>query len=1310
MKRLRAHSVLALAALSALVFACVGCSGQTDDPAAPTTAADAGMDAAAMADIADTHANPDTHTDADTVTDSDTVTVTDSATQSDTVTDPDAATAPDTAADIDDPDTAPIDAGPQPCNPPLKLEAPAKEILPFDLMTFIASGGTGAWRFELTTNASGAVLNKLTGAYLSGDKTGTKDGVQLTDEGCIGEANAEVSVVDPLSVAPLQATVGHGGGFTPKVSAGSGSYTFSLGSNGSGAVISSSSGLYKAGAKDGVDTIVVTDTGTGETATITVQVSKGAKVVATPPNVVAPVGSDVTLGAMGGSGHYTAKANGGVAVNKGPMKLLLAKAGASKVPVSDDFTGDTWQVGVRGRPGVEVTPGRFGDGYQMATVLAAGDLDKDGHADAVVAVPEADIKDNNGGAVLLYRGQKGGLKANPSQVIAGSGKDTRLGWSAALADVTGDKRPDLVIGAPLGDAGMSNNGVIHIHKGLKNGTFSAKTIRQLPGAWSSDQTGSSVVVCDFNGDGLPDIAAGAPYGEDRSANPIVHEQGAVRVWLGHPDGYLDKPDLSRYGRIPQADGSWKSIASMRIGWSLAAGDVDGDGACDLAVGSLHYKDKTGNDGVVLLYRGAKSDKQGIGGLDAHPVRVWSGAETGQVGSQFGRSLAMGDVDGDGKADLLVGQLSRRDTSKKQGLGAAWLFRPQPLGNKPATKVLGVADAAWSTTGAKPWNYAGYRVAMGDLDGDGLADLLVQHGNGEVTGGPSNTGIVAWHPGVKGKLPDKTAKQVWAGAKGGDYFGLSVAVLDDLDGDKKADLLVWAGLDDSLGFDLGRPWFVSTQKDAKAVGLQLPGQPSGARFGHHLRFVGDLNGDGYADLAVGAPHDPGKKSAAKDPPAYTGTRAGQVYLFAGNANGVANKPAWNGVGFAGLSSHDWTGWAVDSGDFDGDGLTDLMALARYEDRPGSFSANTYNKDTKCTGGSRNNVAGVHIFAGQKGQWPKAATSFVAYGPQKSQVADSIASGFDANGDGLDDLLLGGASWDAPDQKNAGGWALVYGRKATAKVTVVCEPDHVFLGLKANDNVGRSVVGLHDIDGDGCDEFAVGGNAEDLGKSNQGTVRVIYGWGDKCNAKTPREVVLTGGTGGAQAGWSVAAGSDVDGDKLPDLLVGAYNQVANGSATGAVTLVRGAYLKTLSPKPVQAGQVPSNLVPMVESGTGSQLSAKGATAAGQFGYAVALIPGFEKDGRAAILVGAPNSDVGGTPLTGGAELFRWHKVGAAKGLHVQPWLAFAGESPRPGSRFGQAVSATSQKGKPVFAVGAWLGTPHKSAQLDQGVVYAGVLPVN
>ena len=68
MKRLRAHSVLALAALSALVFACVGCSGQTDDPAAPTTAADAGMDAAAQADIADTHANPDTHTAADTVT------------------------------------------------------------------------------------------------------------------------------------------------------------------------------------------------------------------------------------------------------------------------------------------------------------------------------------------------------------------------------------------------------------------------------------------------------------------------------------------------------------------------------------------------------------------------------------------------------------------------------------------------------------------------------------------------------------------------------------------------------------------------------------------------------------------------------------------------------------------------------------------------------------------------------------------------------------------------------------------------------------------------------------------------------------------------------------------------------------------------------------------------------------------------------------------------------------------------------------------------------------------------------------------
>jgi hypothetical protein len=168
------------------------------------------------------------------------------------------------------------------------------------------------------------------------------------------------------------------------------------------------------------------------------------------------------------------------------------------------------------------------------------------------------------------------------------------------------------------------------------------------------------------------------------------------------------------------------------------------------------------------------------------------------------------------------------------------------------------------------------------------------------------------------------------------------------------------------------------------------------------------------------------------------------------------------------------------------------------------------------------------------------------------------------------------------------------------------------------------------------------------------------------------------------------------------------VVGGSAVGAATLLRGAWLKTLAPKAIEAGKAPTNLTSMVESGSGLQLTVHGLAAAGQFGYGVALVPSFETDGRAAILVGAPNGATGGTQLSGGAELLRWQKTGKNPGLAPWPWLAIAGESPRPGSRFGQSLSAASQKGQSVFAVGAWLATPHKSEQLDQGAVYADRLP--
>ncbi len=1206
-----------------------------------------------------------------------------------------------------------IDAvpGPQPCSPALALAPAVAKILPYDLRTLAATGGTGAYQFALTSNASGAVLNKYSGAYLSGSKSGVTDVIKLTDSGCVGSAFSKVTVVEPMSMTPLEPWVAYKQVFKFAVANGSGNFTFGLLLNATGGAVNKATGTYTAGSKDGDDQVRVTDTATGETSTAVVHVRKGATLSARPPRLVVPVGSTAEVVVSGGSGHYGVKLPAGVfkkvgAAGANTHKVVANQAGSVVAVVKDLFTGETANVQLFAVGATEVVQAPAGDGYQAAQVRTVPDLDGDGGDEVVVSVAEGDGQDNNSGAVYLYRSKKGGLDLKPAQILYGVGKDTRFGHAMTVADVDGDKRADLIVGAPLADVGTTNNGAIYIYKGLKTGLFAVTPMAVLKGPYNSDQLGWGVAVCDVNGDGVMDVAGGAMYAEDHNQSPIVSSTGALLVWLGHQQGFLELPDVRRYGKLPNAAGKWTSLANARIGWDLASGDVDGDNVCDLAVSSLYYKGTAANDGLVALYRGEKASAESIGGPSELPVRVWTGVLTGESGSQFGRSIAMADVDADGKDELVVGQLNWRGKPANLGRGAAYIFDLNGVTAKPAAKVDTVADATWTVEGPNSYDYYGYKVAVGDATGDGIPDVLLQAANGEVPKGPTNAGAVLVFAGVKGKMPATTPTSAVGGLVGGDYFGLGMAAVGDLDGDKLPELVVFASQDDTLGYNLGRPYYLPSKPGAKLEPMAMPSKPSGTRFAWHTRFVGDLNGDGFADLAVGAPFDPANHAAAGAKPVFAGTRAGVTYIYKGTAAGVdTSKPAWRALGFYGHSAHDHLGWyAAPGGDFDGDGVRDLAVLARYDDRPSTFNGN-YTKGTKCAGGARGNASATYVFRGQKGDWPAATPAWVAWGPQASQPVDSIAMGMDINGDGLGDLVASGLNWDAKDRVNAGGWGVYWGRAAaTAGIAVVCEPDVTYIGVKANDYVGRDVVAMHDIDGDGCDEFAVGADGEDHGLSAQGTVHIVFGWGKKCASMVPRELVLTGGASNARAGNSLDAGADIDGDKVPDLLIGGFNYSDGSASVGTAWVVTGAYLKTLKPTAIVDGKLPVTLHPIVQPGSTIRVSATGIVPAGQFGWSVAFVPGLEKDGRAGILIGCPSGDVRSGALTGGAELFRWSKSATNPGLSLYPMLAITGESKRPGGMLGYSVSAGLPKpGKPVLVMGGYSATPATSTQIDQGAAY-------
>ena len=111
---------------------------------------------------------------------------------------------PDAANELDldiEPDAMP-DAGRQPCEPPLGITASATSARPYDLIRLTPVGGTGAWRFVLVDNQSGALLNETTGAYLAGEVSGTTDRIGLSDDGCLGESEFSIRVVNAMEISP----------------------------------------------------------------------------------------------------------------------------------------------------------------------------------------------------------------------------------------------------------------------------------------------------------------------------------------------------------------------------------------------------------------------------------------------------------------------------------------------------------------------------------------------------------------------------------------------------------------------------------------------------------------------------------------------------------------------------------------------------------------------------------------------------------------------------------------------------------------------------------------------------------------------------------------------------------------------------------------------------------------------------------------------------------------------------------------------------------------------------------------------------
>jgi len=474
-----------------------------------------------------------------------------------------------------------------------------------------------------------------------------------------------------------------------------------------------------------------------------------------------------------------------------------------------------------------------------------------------------------------------------------------------------------------------------------------------------------------------------------------------------------------------------------------------------------------------------------------------------------------------------------------------------------------------------------------------------------------------------------------GAAADDKSGFSVAGAGDVNGDGIADVIIGApNADNNSRTDSGSSYVVygnATPTSPVQLGALAPGSTGfrvdGAladdQSGYSVAGAGDVNGDGRADVIIGAPR--------ADP---NGSNSGSSYVVYGKANNVAANinlsialdPTSNGFRIDGAAEGDQNGFSVaGAGDVNGDGKADVIIGAVNADPNGTNSGSSY-----VVYGKANNAAADIDLASAL---DPASNGFRIDGAAEADKSGySVAGAGDVNGDGKADVIIGAMGADPNGNSESGSSYVVYGKANNVAadidlITPLVPASNGFRidGAAAGDQSGFSVDGAGDVNGDGKDDVIIGApRADPNGNSDSGSSYVVYGNANNVaadiNLATPlvpasNGFQITGAAEGDRSGRSVAGAGDVNGDGTADVIIGAMYAGPNGNSdSGSSYVVYG-----------KASNVAANInlaTPLVPASNGFRIDG---AAEGDFsGFSVAGAGDVNGDGGADVIIGAPYAD--------------------------------------------------------------------------------------